>query len=311
MAFALGLGLLADVLGIYSFIDSQIPDSNTAGATFRIQAGLDGYKNAHDPQGGLTQIKLYNVLGDFIGSGGGINYIGPGDYADVTVEQDVRNQALTAEFYASDNAICIATITTTLHDDTKYAWVGDWGKICHAKWYYSGVAVESGKLTRCTWIDQNHDFNLTAAVIGIYFPAFATQEIPDTDGTELCGQVQGLRAWNQEGGSELLWDINHGSEKLRSRVTLPGKQAGDDRLVVSADPNHNATELCSAGESYGPDFVSLAERLYCDMGTRELLPLCGSGLTDNCFDLEAARAGVPSGRISAIATKPRSEILEW
>ncbi|RYO82452.1 hypothetical protein DL766_007951 [Monosporascus sp. MC13-8B] len=137
--------------------------------------------------------------------------------------------ALTSEFYANDNAVCIATITITLHDDTKYALLGDSGQICKADW-----------LTKCMWMDQNNGNNLTEAVIGIYFPTFGTEEVPDTDGTELCGGAR-APAWDEDRGSELLRDRTHGSKKLRSRGILPGKQAGDDRIVVSPDPNHRAT----------------------------------------------------------------------
>ncbi|RYO96869.1 hypothetical protein DL765_011442 [Monosporascus sp. GIB2] len=274
MGFALGLGIIADVVGIYSFIDDQTSHVNKAGASYRIQAGHNGFKNSYDAQGRRPQA------------------------------------ALMSEFYVNNNAVCIATITKTLHDDTKYALAGDSGQIYKADWYYSGVTVDSGKLTKCMWMDQNDNNNPKEAVISIYFPTFGTEEVPDTEGTELCGDVQGLRARDEGGGSELLRDRSHGGEKLRSRVILPGKRAGDDRLVVSPEPNHKATELCNAGQTFGPRFVSLVERVSCDIGTRELLPLCQPGVTRNCFGLEAARASVSSRRISAVPTKPRREILE-
>jgi hypothetical protein len=101
--------------------------------------GVNGHQGLSNADGGIQTIRTYNVDGRLLGSGGGVGEIQ--SFADVSVEQGVPNQALTAEFYANDNALCIAYITAKLHDDSPWAWTGDWGQICGLDWYYSGVAV--------------------------------------------------------------------------------------------------------------------------------------------------------------------------
>ncbi|KAK0100735.1 hypothetical protein ONS95_007185 [Cadophora gregata] len=59
-----------------------------------------------------------------------------------------------------------------------------------------------------------------------------------------------------------------------------------DRLVISHFGDHSATEVCQMSNSWGPDFVSLVEGLYCDMCERELWQLCSVSTTSECFDLE-------------------------
>jgi hypothetical protein len=46
------------------------------------------------------------------------------------------------------------------------------------------------------------------------------------------------------------------------------KRAVDTRLVISSEASHNATALCASETSRGPDFVSLAEKVYCNMVSR-------------------------------------------
>lgn len=48
-------------------------------------------------------------------------------------------------------------------------------------------------------------------------------------------------------------------------------------LISSPREKHSAIELCASETSYGPDFVSRSERVFCDMGTKVAWPLCGSG----------------------------------
>lgn len=86
----------------------------------------------------------------------------------------------------------------------------------------------------------------------------------------------------------------------------------DTRLVTSPRESQTATELCEAPNSSGPDFVSLMEGLYCDMTTRELLPICSlTGLSENCFDLDVAGkalAGLFNGKL---IQKTYSAVLEF
>ena len=57
-------------------------------------------------------------------------------------------------------------------------------------------------------------------------------------------------------------------------------------VIISDFDEHSATEVCQSATSSGPDFVSLKEKLLCDMCTHELRPLCSGEIVSDCFDLE-------------------------
>lgn len=61
----------------------------------------------------------------------------------ISMWQKVPEQAPTVELFAGKDAICIAAIGATLIDQTKWGWVGDWGRICGLNWYYSGVKARA------------------------------------------------------------------------------------------------------------------------------------------------------------------------
>ena len=72
-----------------------------------------------------------------------------------------------------------------------------------------------------------------------------------------------------------------------------------NKLVVSESIHHSAKELCESAGSVGPDFVSLAEQLFCDMDTRKTWPLCGTNKTVHCFDRTSQTIKVGNGTGSA------------
>ena len=60
----------------------------------------------------------------------------------------------------------------------------------------------------------------------------------------------------------------------------------DNRLVTSIHEQHSALELCKNDQSYGPDFVSFSENIFCDMTTKQNWPLCNGGdIEDECYDI--------------------------
>lgn len=139
------IGLISGVLGIWSFGETLLPAQDVTASMYRIQVGLDdtpgdGGDKLSNAGGGIDKIRTYNANGALLGAGGATT-IGSGSFSDVGVAQGVSNQAITAEFYATSDAPCIAYISATLHDGTKWGWTGDWGKICGLPWYYSGIAV--------------------------------------------------------------------------------------------------------------------------------------------------------------------------
>lgn len=55
-------------------------------------------------------------------------------------------------------------------------------------------------------------------------------------------------------------------------------------IVGSHDVQHSATSLCASPNSWGPDFVSFKEGVFCDMKTKETWPLCDRNRVRNCYD---------------------------
>ena len=79
--------------------------------------------------------------------------------------------------------------------------------------------------------------------------------------------------------------INHTSI-LERRATLEKKRDFCvDRLTISHLSDHTATVVCQSETSWGPDFVSVAEGLYCDMCEKMLWNLCAGPGATYCFDL--------------------------
>lgn len=59
-----------------------------------------------------------------------------------------------------------------------------------------------------------------------------------------------------------------------------------DQLRISHHVEHSASELCGMDRSWGPDFISVVEGLYCDMCERDLYPLCANEHQTECFDID-------------------------
>lgn len=80
-----------------------------------------------------------------------------------------------------------------------------------------------------------------------------------------------------------------------------------DRLVVTPYKKHSVIELCNSETSWGPDEVSLNERMFCDMDTKTLYPLCEDQTTMNCFDLDAETLVLPEGNVAqdGVQVNPR------
>lgn len=175
------------------------------------------------------------------------------------------------------------------------------------------------------WLDQDHSNGIEASVIGIHWSAFTKGEANGDEAERLCGEVEGFRAWPEEGGED---QMAHAKKKRSAasnykRNVIDGIEyygRKDERLVVSSFKTQNATEVCAEPTNYGPDFVSLHEGVYCDMDTRKTLPLCGtdSDALGDCFDLDAsegkgpARRSVHSNHVAgrAVSKKP-TKIVEY
>lgn len=128
----------------------------------------------------------------------------------------------------------------------------------------------------CAWIDANHDNDLKTGAISVHLPSFVKPkegEDYSKNPQDYCGEGK-LRGYRNS-------DATDPYVKKRG----PVRRSPFDSLVVSDIATANATQLCESETSWGPDFVATSEGVYCDMQTRETLPICGPGAEKGCFDL--------------------------
>lgn len=138
----------------------------------------------------------------------------------------------------------------------------------------------------------------------INMPGFSGAGEPSDDVNSYSG-YDGLRVYQDRDGKEEMGLPFSDSKMLKSR----SEGMGDRRLVLSNHPGHNVTELCTSASSRGPDLVSLAEGLYCDMDSREVIPICDGNVADDCFHLDGE--GVKRRDVPMAKRKTYSETIDW
>ncbi|KAK4213403.1 hypothetical protein QBC37DRAFT_440817 [Rhypophila decipiens] len=312
MAAATAFAIVEGIHAVVGFVHSATPDRpNQHQTTFRIQVAAEFLGAKYDP-----------------------GKVASGSFRDVMVSLKKPNQPTYALFTGNNDAVCIAYITNSWADGQKYAWVGNWAETCQQNWYYSNIVLD-GKSLSCAWVDRNGDVATTGFQMRIH-------EFADDDGNRgkdtsyYCAGNPSLKWYTDwEPHSITYWTTSQkrgieGPDELQSAVAVgPVKPANEKRkrligtrpyfnetrLVRSSDPEHSAVKLCESPSSLGPDLVSLREGKYCDMSTREVLPLCGPGVTGNCFDdsvktLRVRGGGAIIGR-DAVMDKEYSEVLDW
>jgi len=134
------------------------------------------------------------------------------------------------------------------------------------------------------------------------------------------------------------------NRRVEKREEQPHLWCEENRLVVSSYTGHSAVQVCESESSWGPDFASLAEGIFCDMCLRQAYPLCsgpssedsvtatgtasldqatttgsspkGSPLldsTETCFDLDEKQLRAPARlrRDKSIPIKRYDSIKHW
>ena len=160
----------------------------------------------------------------------------------------------------------------------------------------------------------------------IHWPSFTDAKPEGDDPQRYCGYPAFRAYTDKDGGSGIFKRGKiQGPAETTARRT---RRAADTRLVITADPSHNATALCESSTSLGPDLVSLAEQTYCNMGmnsetrsiaahvlilyllidTRKTLPLCYDGIATDCFNVETKQEQNRNARVSP---KQFTSVIEW
>ncbi|KAM0424810.1 hypothetical protein ACHAPT_009866 [Fusarium lateritium] len=298
------IGVVSGLLGILQFGIDNFSEEPGDGSTFKIAVGLDGTKGLNNAGGDLPDVRVWNGNGEFVGMNADQGKVDDGNLGEVHVDHE--NQGVYTLFSANDDAICIAWVTTSWSEDRggqHYAVNGDMGYECGATWYYSGMYYNSNedpfkmdpkKQPKCFWIDKDGDHPTTG--FQVRWPAFSKGEI-DLDGPDekrdpkkWCDNISfGLRTESDPRGIK-YWTNNKKRspvpERKRHRHYRRNK-AMESQLIVSDVEGFSAQFLCESSTSVGPDLVNLKEGLFCDMGDKQLYPLCSAQLRDDCFDFDS------------------------
>jgi hypothetical protein len=89
------------------------------------------------------------------------------------------------------------------------------------------------------------------------------------------------------------------NRRVEKRAEQPHAWCQENQLIISSYTGHSAVEVCESETSWGPDFVSLAEGIFCDMCQRQAYPLCsgtggGYSTTTTASSDQASVTGTPS-----------------
>jgi hypothetical protein len=168
--------VLGNALGIIPLLGNSnlTPDPLSAGNSLvRIGIGLPTTLNGpsssessnsshYRTMGGMIpSLRVYNENKEVIGTSASDNYntISEGQFTTVTVYQNSSGSSQQAPFLqvaGGSDDICIAYLGQTWADGTKLGWLGDVGKFCGARWYYSNlfVVMQNGTMNkvRCSLI---------------------------------------------------------------------------------------------------------------------------------------------------------------
>ena len=87
-----------------------------------------------------------------------------------------------------------------------------------------------------------------------------------------------------------------------------------DEIVISSLEGNDVFDLCNSQTSLGPDHVSLANSMFCDMSTKTLWPLCADTVSGDCFDVDEKRMKWAAGELKkrfATAEKVYRRVRTW
>jgi hypothetical protein len=163
------------------------------------------------------------------------------------------------------------------------SWMGDIGKACGQGWYHGNVLAGRYKNTddpyypSCTWLDGNLEKDSKSASMKINMEKYLI-------GDEKMDEDVQAEDWCQY----TVFSEEKEPQAKKKRSLKP-----HNRLVVSSNARHSAVELCESQTSWGPDFVSSEEGIFCDMDTHTTWPLCTSDCdTSDCVNMDVEKRSI-------------------
>ncbi|GIZ45869.1 hypothetical protein CKM354_000901700 [Cercospora kikuchii] len=291
------LGAIGTGLGIIDFIKSNFaPEAEPEGTIVTIKAGRsDPGDNPNDLNGTISAAFGYNSGNQFIGQSSG-TFVDNGGVAKVVIDQRVSGQQATfVSLAAGNDGICISWIAVGFVDDTEGgAWTGDIGKECGQRWTFgkesAGTIPNGGGeyVPHCTWLDSDFTDGTMSASMKFRTRAYGADVRATLEGGRACQSTIFGRDEGPIGAQPAKRDVPERPQWLV------------DELVISSIPGQTAEELCSSETSWGEDFIGVDGK-FCDMGIKQLIPLCSEQDVDGCIDI--AEADKTLSRRSSVARR--------
>jgi hypothetical protein len=114
----------------------------------RVGIGMNSSSKDVTPGGTVPSVQIFNEdktrIGQAVGSMS--HKVGEGAFVDVPVFHDANytfQQPTYLEITGGPDAVCVAYIAQSWADGTQLGWLGDMGKFCGEKWYYSNLYVST------------------------------------------------------------------------------------------------------------------------------------------------------------------------
>ena len=126
--------------------------------------------------------------------------------------------------------------------------------------------------------------------IQLHMPSFSnvgTFQPPAKGAGSLCNEPITIAHYDAHRDDSILPTIWGDKSKIKRsgrKARSPSDSRFNETLVMSYNPKHTATALCSDPMSRGPSFVSFDEGLYCDMTEKVIWPLCTTEGEVGCYD---------------------------
>ncbi|KAK4164067.1 hypothetical protein QBC43DRAFT_289300 [Cladorrhinum sp. PSN259] len=314
------VSVVGTVLGIVGFGLDHFAGRDGNNCMLRVRTGLNSNSGLINAEGGISKVRIFNQNQEQIGNAGG-TFVSNGGFPDIKIGQKSQQQPAFVQIEATTNdGICIPELTTT-----------------------AIIGYVGNTQPRCIWVDHDHTNGVKAGMIMVHWPIFKKNSPPaNRTPKSVCG-YPGFRAYSNYGEREVTqykrdgtpidnttvitdangkrWiEIEYPNDVAPTDLQIRGNRGTDNnnknkvhrkkdnRLIVSNSAAHRATELCESETSLGPDFVSLAEGLYCNMENSDIPPLCKAAGQTDCFQLEG-KAHVK--RDGATVEKGYDVVLEW
>ena len=173
------IGLAMGGVGMVPLGKSFAPDKTDETTTVRIGVGTS-LKDEATTGGDTPGIAIFDVVGRKIGDArGSDSNIDDGSFKDIKVISYDGMGGRQAEYLSiskgGNDALCIAYITVTWPDNSKYVWSGDVGYSCGAHWYPSQTTfgeANPGYKPKCMWIDGDDSNGISTQGLGMHITDF-------------------------------------------------------------------------------------------------------------------------------------------